>query len=180
MKQDVAPPYTAVARHAVFPEPSHDEAARFDFLANFNKYLSGTIGAGNKQAYDTRVLPAFVKEHGREPADRSEIRRAMNREPWHRFWSGLKRNSMEMRQQNGRQMVLRQIDELDAQGRAQLTRAARRSNSTPQSRCRATSARSTSTACREAIMARSAPATCRPGPITTAASSRPPPAVWAR
>lgn len=114
MKQDVPPPYTAVARHAVFPEPSHDEAARFDFLANFNKYLSGTIGAGNKQAYDTRVLPGFVKEHGREPADRTEIRRAMNRDPWHRFWSGLKRNSMEMRQHNGRQMVLRQIDALDA------------------------------------------------------------------
>ncbi len=114
MKQDVAPPYTAVARHAVFPEPSHDEAARFDFLANFNKYLSGTIGAGNARAYEQRVLPAFEKEHGRPPESRTEIRRAMNRDPWHRFWSGLKRNSMEMRQQNGRQMVLRQIDRLDA------------------------------------------------------------------
>lgn len=117
MKHDVAPPYTAVARHAVFPEPSHDEAARFDFLANFNKYMATTLGPGNKRAYDTRVLPAFVKEHGREPEDRFEIRRAMNRDPWHRFWSALKRNSMEMRQQNGRQMVLRQIDTLDAKSR---------------------------------------------------------------
>eukprot|EP01035_Chromulina_nebulosa_P045167 gene45167-61190_t len=81
MKHDVAPPYTAVSRHAVFPEPSHDEAARFDFLANFNKYMSGTLGPGNKRAYDTRVLPAFIKEHGREPQDRFEIRRAMNRDP---------------------------------------------------------------------------------------------------
>lgn len=116
-KIDVAPPYTAVARHAVFPEPSHDEAARFDFLANFNKYMATTLGPGNKRAYDTRVLPAFVKEHGREPEDRFEIRRAMNKDPWHRFWSALKRNSMEMRQHNGRQMVLRQIDELDAKAR---------------------------------------------------------------
>ncbi len=117
MKHDVAPPYTAVARHAVFPEPSHDEAARFDFLANFNKYMATTLGPGNKRAYDARVLPAFVKEHGREPADRFEIRRAMNKDPWHRFWSALKRNSMEMRQHNGRQMVLRQLDELDAKVR---------------------------------------------------------------
>lgn len=116
-KIDVAPPYTAVARHAVFPEPSHDEAARFDFLANFNKYMATTLGPGNKRAYDTRVLPAFFKEHGREPEDRFEIRRAMNKDPWHRFWSALKRNSMEMRQHNGRQMVLRQIDELDAKVR---------------------------------------------------------------
>lgn len=117
MKHDVAPPYTAVSRHAVFPEPRHDEAARFDFLANFNKYLSGGIGQGNKLAYENRVLPAFKAEHGREPEDRFEIRHAMNRDPWHRFWSALKRNSMEMRQQNGRSMVLRQMGELEAKAR---------------------------------------------------------------
>lgn len=117
MKHDVPPPYSAVTRHAVFPTPSHDEAARFNFLANFNKYLSGTIGQGNKLAYDTRVLPAFRAEHGRDPQDRFEIRHAMNKDPWHRFWSALKRNSMEMRQQNGRTMVLRQLDELDAKAR---------------------------------------------------------------
>jgi ubiquinone/menaquinone biosynthesis C-methylase UbiE len=114
MKHDVPPPYSAVARHAVFPEPSHDEKARFNFLANFNKYLSGTIGAGNRLAYERRVLPAFRAEHGRDPQDRFEIRHAMNKDPWHRFWSAAKRNSMEMRQQNGRAMVLRQLDELDA------------------------------------------------------------------
>ena len=117
MKHDVPPPYSAVTRHAVFPTPGHDEAARFNFLANLNKYLSGTIGQGNKLAYDTRVLPAFRAEHGRDPRDRFEIRHAMNRDPWHRFWSALKRNSMEMRQQNGRSMVLRQLDELDAKAR---------------------------------------------------------------
>jgi ubiquinone/menaquinone biosynthesis C-methylase UbiE len=114
---DIAPPYSAVARHGVFPTPSHDEAARFNFLANFNKYMSGTIGAGNRMAYEKRVLPGFRAEHGRDPQDRFEIRHAMNRDPWHRFWSALRRNSMEMRQQNGRSMVLRQLDELDARAR---------------------------------------------------------------
>lgn len=117
MKQDVPPPYSAVTRHPVFPVVSHDEAARFNFLTNFNKYLAGTIGGGNKIAYDRRVLPAFRAEHGRDPADRFEIRHAMNKDPWHRFWSACKRNSMEMRQQNGRSIVLRQLDELDAKAR---------------------------------------------------------------
>lgn len=116
-REDIAPPYTAVARHAVFPEPRHDEAARFNFLANLNKYLSGVLGPGNQLAYERRVLPAFRKEHGRDPRDRFEIRAAMNKDPYHRFWSALKRNSMEMRQQNGRTMVLRQLDELDAKAR---------------------------------------------------------------
>ena len=115
---DVAPPYQAVARHGVSPKPSHDEAARFDFLANFNKVLSGTLGPGNKLAYDKRVLPTFKKEHGREPQDRFEIRHAMNKDPFHQIWSASKRNSMALRQQNGRAMVLRQLDELDAKARA--------------------------------------------------------------
>jgi ubiquinone/menaquinone biosynthesis C-methylase UbiE len=113
-KIDVPPPYTSVTRHGMFPTPRHDEAARFDFLANLNKYLAGTLGPGNKAAYDSQVLPAFKAEHGREPKDRFEIRHAMNQHPHHRFWSAAKRNSMEMRQQNGRSMVLRQLDELDA------------------------------------------------------------------
>jgi SAM-dependent methyltransferase len=116
-REDVAPPYTAVALHGVFPTPSHDEAARFNFLANLNKYVSGVLGQGNALVYERRVKPAFTKEHGREPQDRFEIRHAMNQDPYHRFWSALKRNSMEMRQQNGRAMVLRQLDELDARAR---------------------------------------------------------------
>jgi len=116
-REDVPPPYTAVARHPLFPEPRHDEAARFNFLTNLNRYLSGNIGAGNRIAYERRVLPAFRAEHGRDPKDRFEIRDAMNQDPWHRFWSACKRNSMEMRQQNGRSIVLRQLDELDAKAR---------------------------------------------------------------
>lgn len=115
---DVPPPYTAVERHGMFPEVSHDEAARFNFLAGLNRYLSGAIGGGNKLAYERRVLPAFKAEHGREPIDRHEVRRAMNGDNWHRFWSAMKRNSMEMRQQNGRSLVLRQLDALDAKARA--------------------------------------------------------------
>ncbi len=116
-RDDIPPPYTEVALHGVSPQPSHDEAARFNFLANLNKHLAMTLGPGNRLAYDRRVEPAFVAEQGRKPADRHEVRRAMNRDPYHRFWSALKRNSMEMRQQNGRSMVLRQLDELDARAR---------------------------------------------------------------
>ena len=111
-RDDIPPDYREVKRHGMFPEVAHDEAARFNFLANLNKHLALTLGAGNGLAYRGRVLPAFVAEHGREPKDRFEIRHAMNRDPWHRMWSALKRNSMEMRQQAGRSMVLRQLDEL--------------------------------------------------------------------
>ena len=114
MATDLPPPYTALTRHPMMPRASHDEAARFNFLTHFNRFLSGPIGGGNTLAYEKRVLPAFRAEHGRDPEHRYEIRDAMNKDPWHRVWSALKRNSMEMRQHNGRQVVLRQLDELDA------------------------------------------------------------------
>lgn len=114
MVADLPPPYTALTRHPMMPRTSHDEAARFNFLTHFNRYLSGTIGPGNRIAYETRVAPAFQAEHGRDPEHRDEIRAAMNADSWHRMWSALKRNSMEMRQHNGRQTVLRQLDQLDA------------------------------------------------------------------
>lgn len=117
MKIEIPPPFTALKRHPMMPRASHDETARFNFLAHLNRYLSGTLGPGNRLAYETRVLPVFEAEHGREPNHRYEVRDAMNRDPFHRVWSALKRNSMEMRQQNGRQVVLRQLDELDAQAR---------------------------------------------------------------
>lgn len=117
MAKTLPPPYTAITRHPMMPRVSHDEAARFNFLMHFNRYLTGTIGAGNRIAYETRVLPAFRAEHGRDPEHRYEIRDAMNKDPWHRTWSALKRNSMEMRQHFGRQVVLRQLDELDAMAR---------------------------------------------------------------
>ena len=116
-KYAVPPPYRAISVHEMMPVANHDEAARFDFLAGFNKFLSGSLGQGNKLAYERRVLPAFRKEHGRDPKDRSEIRKAMNRDPFHQLWSASRRNSMEMRQQNGRAMALRQLDELDARAR---------------------------------------------------------------
>lgn len=118
MKDKIPPPYTALQRHPMMPQASHDEASRFNFLTLFNRYLSGEIGRGNRVAYETRVLPAFKVIHGREPESREEIRVAMNQDPFHRMWSALKRNSMEMRQQNGRQIVLRQLDELDARAKA--------------------------------------------------------------
>jgi SAM-dependent methyltransferase len=105
---DPAPPFTAAGRHALSPEATHDDVARFNFLANFNKYMSAAVVVGNAVAYERRAAPAWARAHGRAPADRREIRDAMSRDPYHRMWSALRRAGMEMRQQAGRSMVLRQ------------------------------------------------------------------------
>lgn len=113
-----APPWSDVGSHALSPSVTHDDIARFNFLANFNKYMSACVVGGNAVAYERRVRPAWEREHGAAPKDRREIRRAMSRDPYYRWWSSLRRSGMEMRQQAGRSLVLRQATALRDRARA--------------------------------------------------------------
>jgi SAM-dependent methyltransferase len=112
------PPYSLVGKHGVSPDFTHDERARFNFLAQLNTHLAAHVVPGNARAYETRVRPAFEAEHGRAPIDRHEVRKAMLRDSHFQTWSALRRSSMELRQQNGREVVLRQIDKLNAKAAA--------------------------------------------------------------
>lgn len=109
---ECAPPWSDAGQHAMSPRAGHDDTARFNFLANFNRYMSTRVVGGNAVAYATRVRPQWEREHGRPPRDRREIRDAMSRDPYYRMWSALRRSGMEMRQQAGRSLVLRQAGEL--------------------------------------------------------------------
>jgi len=117
-EQPVPPSWQHVGRHAVFPESGHDDTARFDFLANLNGWLATQLSPKVKTAYQKRVKPAFEKAQGRAPRTRHEIRKAMTGDPLYQTWSALRRGSMEMRQQAGRGLVLKQIDTLIEKTRA--------------------------------------------------------------
>ena len=108
------PSWREVGRHAVFPQATHDEVARFDFLTRLNLHLAQAVLPGVKKAWETRVKPAFEAEHQRVPVDRHEVRKAMQRDLHYQLWSALHRNSMEMRQQAGRGLVFRQLAALRA------------------------------------------------------------------
>lgn len=106
------PSWRQLGQHAVFPKATHDEVARFDFLMRLNMHLAQVVMPGVKQAYESRVKPAFVAANGREPADRHEVRRAMQKDLHYQLWSALRRNTMEQRQQAGRSVVYRQLGAL--------------------------------------------------------------------
>ena len=106
------PSWREVGQHAVFPQATHDEVTRFDFLTRLNMHLSQKVLPGVKKAFESRVKPAFVAERGRAPADRHEVRRAMQADLHYQLWSALRRNSLESRQQAGRSLVFRQLGAL--------------------------------------------------------------------
>lgn len=105
---NLPPTYHKIQKHAVFPELTHDEHARYNFLANLNKHISQVILPANKLAFEKRVEPAFEAENGRKITDRDALKTAIKREPMYQIWSALRRSTMEMRQQAGRSIVTRQ------------------------------------------------------------------------
>ena len=122
---DGPPDYRVVGRHGVFPETTHDEISRFNFLAHMNRHLSTRIMPGVKQAFDMRVEPAFESKNGRTFKDRHEVRKALTQDPMFQWWSALRRATMEQRQQAGRWVAIRQAEALNARV-AKLTKGDKR------------------------------------------------------
>lgn len=118
---DGPPDYRVVGRHGVFPDTSHDEISRFNFLAHMNRHLSTRIMPGVKQAFDMRVEPAFEAKNGRGFKDRHEVRKALTQDTMFQWWSALRRATMEQRQQAGRWVTIRQAEALNARV-AQMTK----------------------------------------------------------
>jgi len=110
---DGPPDYRNVGLHGISPETTHDEKARFNFLAHLNRHLAAKILPGVKTAYETRVKPANPA-----PQTRHDVRKALLNDPLFQHWSALRRGTMELRQQAGRWVTLRQADELIAKADA--------------------------------------------------------------
>jgi ubiquinone/menaquinone biosynthesis C-methylase UbiE len=118
MSAILPPTYDRVARHAVLPDVTHDETARFNFLTAFNVFLGQRIFPGTKLAFEKRVKPAHIAKTGNDFKNQREIRDAMLGDSLYQAWAALRRNTMEMRQQIGRHIVLRQIDALNQKAAA--------------------------------------------------------------
>ncbi|KCZ53321.1 hypothetical protein HY29_03630 [Hyphomonas beringensis] len=108
----------------MYPNVSHDESARFNFLAQMNRHLSTQVMPFIGKAYEARIEPERIKTEGKPFASRHEVRKALAKDPIWQWWSALRRATMESRQQAGRWVVLRQADELN-------TKAADLTNSDP-------------------------------------------------
>ncbi len=100
------------AQHGVLPEASHDEAARQSFVFGFAKHVMNEVTPGNRAAYENRVEPDFRRREGRSPADRHEIRRAMERDGQYQVSSALQRTTQEMLWDSVGESIERQWDDL--------------------------------------------------------------------
>lgn len=110
-KYNGPPDYRVVGRHDVFPNTTHDEIERFNFLAQMNRHLATRVMPSVKTAFERRVAPQ-QQAQGVQFKDRHDVRRALLKDPYYQTWSALRRMTMEQRQQAGRWVALRQAEEL--------------------------------------------------------------------
>jgi ubiquinone/menaquinone biosynthesis C-methylase UbiE len=99
-------------RHAILPETTADEFSRQEFVKRLKFHLASKVAPGNRSVYESRALPKFRAENGREPQDHLEVRRLMDSEPYFRFWSALQRNSQEMMWKSAQIPTQRQLPQL--------------------------------------------------------------------
>lgn len=100
--------------HSMLPMANHDEGARECFVVSLKSHISRTITPGNKIAMEHVVMPAFRRATNRDPLTLSELRRAMNGDPYHQTWGSLMRAAQELMWDAVEDPVDRQIDQLAA------------------------------------------------------------------
>lgn len=82
--------FSGFGEHGMRVETDHDEDARSNFLMDLYRHLGGNMGPGRRDIYDARVKPAFVRENGRAPKDRHEVRKAVKDDPYFQMWGHLR------------------------------------------------------------------------------------------
>lgn len=109
--------YQVQRQHDMLPRAAPEEFSRQEFVKSLKVFLATRVAVGNRPSYDQRVLPAFRAEHGREPADRHEIKSGMEQDGFYRFWSSCQRSSQEMMWRCCQKSVERQLPELQQRAR---------------------------------------------------------------
>jgi len=104
-------------RHEMLADTTHDDGSRLDFAINLQRYLSANVMPGHRAVYEKVAEPKFVKQHGRPPKDRHEVRKAMLREPYFQYWSHLRLFAQDNTYWERSRIVERQWDKMVAKAK---------------------------------------------------------------
>ena len=104
-------------RHAQLPEETHDEAARYAFVASLRKMFTVELFPGMRTVYRNERQPAFVTKHGRPPETVREASDLMQDSFYYRGANVVGRAAQELLWDTVGESVERQLDTLDAQAK---------------------------------------------------------------
>lgn len=82
--------------HSALPSSTPDEASRQEFAKSLKQYIQQSILPGVGTVFGGRAAPRFAAEHGREPANRRDIRSAMVTDGYFRHYAAVNRIAQEL------------------------------------------------------------------------------------
>lgn len=98
--------------HAMLPEMSQEEQSRLSFFVSLSGAARRVLKPGNELIYERDARPAFVAEHGREPATVEEVREVMEKQEFYQMWTALSRSQQEQYVDCTGSIVERQLPDL--------------------------------------------------------------------
>lgn len=99
--------------HAALPRANHDERARQEFTKSLKQFVQQGLLPGLTPVYQNRAAKAFEKEHGKPPADRWDIRKAMVKDLYFQHYAATNRIAQELLWESVIGSVERQLPELE-------------------------------------------------------------------
>jgi SAM-dependent methyltransferase len=84
------------ASHAALPVANHDERSRQEFTKSLKQFVQQGLLPGLAPVFQNRAAKAFEKEHGRAPADRWDIRKAMVPDIYFQHYAATNRIAQEL------------------------------------------------------------------------------------
>lgn len=99
--------------HAALPRANHDERARQEFTKSLKQFVQQGLLPGLTPVYQNRAAKAFEKEHGKPPADRWDIRKAMVKDLYFQHYAATNRIAQELLWEAVIGSVERQLPELE-------------------------------------------------------------------
>lgn len=99
--------------HGMLPVPTPEEASRQEFAKSLKHFVQQGMLPGLGPIFQGRAAPKFEKEHGRAPADRHDIRKAMVPDNYFRHYGALNRISQELLWDSVIDSVEREAEQLE-------------------------------------------------------------------
>ncbi len=87
---------TLELHHSLKADVDRDSAARQGFVSQLRAFILNDMAAAMRRSYDTDVVPAFEREHGRAPGTEDEVHEAMRSNTCFKFYSSVRYNAQEM------------------------------------------------------------------------------------
>ncbi len=104
--------------HPVLPKPDHDERARQEFTKSLKGFVQSGLLPGLGPVFKARASKRFERDHGRVPANRHDIRKAMLPDPYFQHYAATNRIAQELIWDSVIDTIERQLPEIEARARA--------------------------------------------------------------